>query len=247
VSVGNNRLKLYWLLNEAVPTWNSLDSLDFLSSSEHRRYEAMRFEKRKREWLLGRFTAKKILAECIADFNNINLSDMTVENEPEGAPYVVFAGRRLNLSLSISHRDQFAFCGLILEEGSSIGVDIEKIEPRSPVFVGDYFTEIEQQIVHETPREMRDKIITLIWSAKEAILKALGKGLRMDTNKVEIDSIKYENTEWCSFVAHSHLFNRNQFYGWWQLKDDYILTLGLLIRRHISDRHGNIQLVQVSL
>jgi phosphopantetheinyl transferase len=68
---------------------------------------------------------------------------------------------------------------------AEVGCDLETVEPRSPAFLADYFTDAEPNLVARTPAAMRDRVLTLLWSAKESALKALGSGLRLDTRSVD--------------------------------------------------------------
>jgi len=67
-----------------------------------------------------------------------------------------------------------------------MGCDLEIIEPRADSFVADYFTAEEQKMVAGADATDRDLRVTLLWSAKESALKALGEGLRMDTRCVAV-------------------------------------------------------------
>jgi 4'-phosphopantetheinyl transferase len=163
---------------------------DFLSASERKTYAGLRFPKRRHEWLLGRWTAKQLLQRSLERYRGLPLPAISVSADPDGAPYLSVDGEgRLPASLSISHRSGRAFCALSPGVSPSIGVDIERIEPRAAAFVNDFFTEGEAARVWASPESSRDTLVTVIWSAKEAVLKALREGLRMDTRAVEIGHV----------------------------------------------------------
>ena len=149
----------------------------------------MRFPKRRREWLLGRWTAKNLLRQCDPACAGLPLDSITVENEPAGAPYLLIqAGQRWPGSLSLSHRDDLAVCALSPEPGRSIGIDLEKVEPRSEEFILDYFTPSEIERIATCLPEQHERWVALTWSIKEALLKLAGIGLRLDTRKIELMS-----------------------------------------------------------
>jgi 4'-phosphopantetheinyl transferase len=107
-----------------------------------------------------------------------------------------------------------------------VGCDLEKIEPRSPEFLADYFTDDERNLVARTPANMRDQLLTLLWSIKESALKALCCGLRMDTrsvNAVPVDAPQAPGGEWHRLSA-AHIDGRT-FHGWWRESHDLIYTL----------------------
>jgi phosphopantetheinyl transferase len=160
---------------------------DFLSASEQRTYDTLRFPKRREEWLLGRWTAKQLLRRSLESYQGLSLSAISVRADPDGAPYLSVQGEgRLPASLSISHRAGRAVCALSPALSPSIGVDLERVEPRPRAFVEDFFTAQEAARVWACAPERRDTLVTTIWSAKEAVLKAFREGLRVDTRTVEV-------------------------------------------------------------
>lgn len=179
---------IYWHMCPAHDcAGNGATRPDFLSVSESKTYQGLRFPKRRHEWLLGRWTAKQLLQHSLAGYEGLPLDAISVANDPDGAPYLVVEGEgRLPVSLSISHRAGRAVCALSPAASPSIGVDLEHIETRAPAFVNDFFTADEAERVWTCPDPLRDTLVTVIWSAKEAVLKALREGLRLDTRAVEI-------------------------------------------------------------
>jgi hypothetical protein len=75
------------------------------------------------------------------------------------------------------------------------GIGIEQVltAPRSPwqnpyadlALVRQFFTEREATLVAEAGPAC-DEVVARIWSAKEAVLKLLGLGLRLDTREIEV-------------------------------------------------------------
>lgn len=157
-------------------------SLDWLSDAEQEVYGRLRVDKRRREWLLGRWTAKCLLRSRPA-WRHTPMPAITVAADPDGAPFYRLE-HRLPLSLSISHSQGTAFCALC--ETHVIGVDIERIEPRERAFVQDFLSATEIAQVEMCPPAWQDTLITVIWSLKESALKALRQGLRLDTRRVEV-------------------------------------------------------------
>ena len=165
----------------------------FLSVSEAARWQALRSEKRRRDWLLGRWTAKLLLQAVIQEQSGElpALSDLVIASRPDGAPCLDWPAARngRTVTLSLSHSGEVAACAAAFSPdpggaGANLGVDIEKIDQRSPRFADEYFTPAEAALVERTPDEDRDVLVTAIWSAKEAALKAVQLGLRVDTRSV---------------------------------------------------------------
>jgi 4'-phosphopantetheinyl transferase len=107
-----------------------------------------------------------------------------------------------------------------------VGCDLETIEPRSPAFLADYFTDEERDLAGRMAGADRDRVVTLLWSAKESALKALGCGLRADTRVVSAAPAGFLQTrdeQWHRLsVAHS---GGRIFCGWWRSSRDLIRTV----------------------
>lgn len=213
-----------------------------LGPSELRRLAELKIEKRRRDWLLGRWTAKHLLQSYVERQTGIRppLDALVVASDPDGAPrLIVDRGLNLqsaigNLQLSISHCDGHALCAIDSSAGSQIGADIELVEPRSPQFAEDYFTEQELAQVRAAPPAERDTVTTLIWSAKEAALKALRLGLTVDTRSVSCALAPPDGfpATWSPLtvrcVAELPGADGGALAGWWRLADTYVLTIVVL-------------------
>ena len=156
------------------------------------------------------------------------MDQILIRNIESGAPIAVDRmGRQLGV-LSISHRSGGAFCAFTPEHATQLGADLEIIEPKNKDFFGDYLTEAEMRVVDALPPEKRDLAILLAWSGKEAVFKAIGTGLRIDTRNVEIDLkplLFEEKSAGWQPLQISWLKGQSTFNGCWMMKGDFILTL----------------------
>jgi 4'-phosphopantetheinyl transferase len=118
-------------------------------------------------------------------------------------------------------------------DSTRIGADIEKVERRSQGFVEDYFTPRERDQVLAASPAARDTLTTLIWSAKEAALKALRLGLTVDTRSVSCipSAFAHIQPDWAPLRVNCGPDlpgERGQITsGWWRLWNGYVLTLAL--------------------
>ena len=204
----------------------------FLGEEERHRLAGFRFEKRRSEWLLGRWTAKRLLQRCLEGKAAPNR--LQIFNEESGQPYVVDAsGGRMSGCLSISHRAGRAFCAWISEPGVRMGADLELLETRDPIFIEDYLSAGEKALALACSGLRRDLFVTLAWSAKEAVFKALGTGLRMDTRSVEVCGLDWLVQDrpvppgWLPLEFASDVV-LEPIQGWWRLDGDLIQTIGVL-------------------
>jgi 4'-phosphopantetheinyl transferase len=173
----------YWLeQTEAdVPLSNH-----WLSAGEMSRFASLRFEKRRREWRLGRWTAKRAVASCLNIPDDVTfLTEIEIRAAASGTPEVFLFEQRANVSISLSHRTGLALCVVGLSE-PSLGCDLELVEPRDKSFLADFFTANEQNLVAQAPAEEQPALATLLWSAKESALKALHVGLRLETTCLDV-------------------------------------------------------------
>jgi 4'-phosphopantetheinyl transferase len=221
----------------------------WLSDAEYQVWSGLRFPKRRREWLLGRWAAKWLARDAVDGCRGLPPEAITVANDPDGAPYVsIRRTGRLPVSLSISHREARVFCAISssdpaavgLADGGSffctVGVDVERVERRDPAFVQDFFTPGEIRRVGQSAEPWRDVLITVMWSGKEALLKALRHGLRVDTRSVEVscaagldDGRPVPNNfrdAWSDLVVTSSLTGTGRAVGaCWAMEADYVYTL----------------------
>ena len=191
----------------------------------------MRFPKRRSEWLLGRWAAKSLI-QSIPAYHHYSLDQIEIRNTPEGAPYIQLSGENTPADcLSISHSDHFALCALAPGLDLHVGADLEKIEPRTEMFILDYFTPMERQLVDSYPAETRMIVVTLIWSAKESMLKALGVGLHWDTRMVEIREIgdlipgNANHGKWQKMQVSDLQQGNRHWAAWWQRRSNFVITL----------------------
>ena len=235
-------MKVYWLtqnLAEVPP------DDDWLSPNERAVLDTLRFPKRRAEWRLGRWTAKRALflvapTPCgwLSEFmssilnnapqgggaTNEYFSQIEIRAATDGAPEAFVNAEPLPIPLSISHRNEIGFC-VINPFGSTVGCDLEMIEPRSDDFVADYFTTEEQQRMAQAPEQDRYWLATLIWSAKESALKALRQGLRLDTRRVIVDlDMNGKNKDW-KFLSVRQPEASRTFHGWWRIDGKFVQTI----------------------
>lgn len=162
-------------------------NLDWLHPEESAFLEGLKFEKRRHDWLLGRWTAKR----CIAAFLEnegipFNPNTLAILRGPNGAPEMTFEDPVPACSLSISHRGGHAIA-VVTPGKVAIGCDIELIEPRSPAFLSDYFLEKELETLSKVPGGQKDLYANLIWCVKESVMKATGEGMRLHPRKILVE------------------------------------------------------------
>jgi 4'-phosphopantetheinyl transferase len=201
-----------------------------LTPTEQTVFAGLKSEKRRHDWLLGRWAGKSLVQRVMG--NHIPLNQIEILAADDGAPVVnllVSGGHFPPLTLSISHSADRAFCGLADEAGVRLGVDLEKIEQRTDGFVRDYFVRREIALLETTPIPYRDTITTAIWSAKEAALKAIRLGLMADPFAVCCLPQGNGKEGWCSVEIEwdESKLKRSApaLTGRWRVEDGFVLTV----------------------
>jgi 4'-phosphopantetheinyl transferase len=196
---------------------------DWLSAAERGAAAALRYPKRRTDFLLGRWTLKLAVAKVLGwpDDPDV-LARIESRPAPTGAPRLYVDGQPAGHGVSLSDRAGCAVC-LVAARAVPVGCDVELVEPRSDAFVSDYFTEAEQRLAGP-PGPLRDTAANLIWSAKESALKVMGTGLRQDTRSVEVDVTELSPPErtWSALLARTAA--GEAFPGWWRRSGTFLVT-----------------------
>ena len=207
----------------------------WLTRNERACLDSFRFEKRRRDWLLGRWTAKQAALQ-VAGLQQDDACRIEIATAADGAPQPFLDGRPFRVALSISHSNGRALCA-IGAPGAQIGCDIERIEPRGPEFADTFFTMNERGRIAAAHRDDSDALVTVTWCAKESVLKALRTGLRWDTYDVEV-SAHVDNglNHWNRIVATT--VDAGAFDGWWRTDNDSVICI---VGRDLRDQPVTVE------
>ncbi len=212
-----------------------------LSVAETAVFNTLKTEKRRRDWLLGRWTAKHLIQTVIKqeEGEELALEDFSVLAGADGAPEIncqlpivnpsTGSGQVGQWSISISHAHETAFCAVVQRPSWPLGADIEWVEPRSERFVADYFTVAEQETIAQADLDKRSLLVTAVWSAKEAALKAIHQGLKVDTRCVScLPNLTMTDDGWMPIVVQwdaMRIQNAPPLNGWWRQHKNFVLTI----------------------
>ena len=183
-----------------------------------------RVPKRRDEWRLGRWTAKLAVCEWTG---GAEPAGVEIRPRADGAPEAFVQGEPAGCVISLSHSNGRAICAAV-QAGAAVGCDIEIVEERERSFAADYFTAGEFTFVDALPDDLRALATTLVWSAKECALKAIGEGLRLDTREVEVvtSGITFDdaNPTWRRFDVVR--FSPSTTYsGWWRFDAPFVISV----------------------
>jgi len=151
----------------------------FFTAAEKEYYGGLKIEKRRRDYALGRYALKKLIAE---NFVKTDLKNIEILKSADGYPRMTVNGEESKISVSISHSNGYgAACA---SEKNAVGVDIEIVEERSKAWAEMCFTKTE------LARGQSAEYLTELWAKKEAVLKVLNIGLTAAMHQIEFDGDK---------------------------------------------------------
>jgi phosphopantetheinyl transferase len=154
-----------------------------LSRSEREHWNSMRAVlKRRLEWLLGRCAAKDAVRVLVRKHLGTALAPADIEIVPDahGKPRVEGAWTtRLGIEpgVSISHSAGTAVALAALDGHQAIGIDVETVSARIETVESVVFSPDERELLAGLPQDLRQEWALRMWCAKEAVSKALGRGI----------------------------------------------------------------------
>lgn len=157
----------------------------YLSPTEQKVFSELKTPKRQQDWLAGRIVAKRLLRErrFATEDAVIPYGAISILADPMGAPEIAIVGESLpGPRMSIAHGGGLAVAMIATQANERPGIDVEVVEKREEGFAADYFTEGEVTVARMSPDF--DRTLTVMWALKEAVLKALGIGARVDMREV---------------------------------------------------------------
>lgn len=103
-----------------------------------------------------------------------------------GKPYLTHPTESTSLHFNLSHSEEFV-CLAICRE-LCVGVDVEKQRklPDESALVHRFFHELEKEEYRKLPLSRRTEWFFGAWSSKEAILKAVGCGVSMGLEDIQL-------------------------------------------------------------
>lgn len=130
-----------------------------------------------------------------------------------------------SLSFNISHSgDAFAFA---ISDNAGLGVDIEKYnrELNFQAVVKRFFSDAESSFIFDSPDEASN-LFFLLWTRKEALLKAFGTGIISDLAQVEVHkAVNHLDRDFLSEYTDIDVFNNYFIYS--LQRSGYFLSVAL--------------------
>ncbi len=152
-------------------------NIPFLNADEISTLNRFKALKKQTEWMAGRYLLKQMVHKFF--MSGHALKNINIHYQDLGAPFV---GNHPNIAVSLSHSHAYTAAACSVNQGQTIGIDIEKISTKPDKgFLKIAFTQNERQhLAEDAARIFRH------WTIKEAYLKYIKKGFNESLHKVEV-------------------------------------------------------------
>lgn len=182
-----------WIADLTLSPQEETARFALLNADERARAERFHFALHKRRFIAARSELRKIIGTYLS------VAPETIEfiYTEHHKPHLL----NTRLQFNLSHSQDIAIFAFTLDD--AIGVDIEKIQDSYSIKVAArYFSPQENDYLSHLPDNHRCKEFYRIWATKEALVKAIGKGLSLPFSSFsvpkqeEVASITLENHDW---------------------------------------------------
>ncbi len=179
-----------WLINIKDFYEYSNEIKKSLSSEEVEKSNKIRIEKKK----LTFFLRKGITRIILSHYFNINLDEVRYDYNEYGKPFISHRDYK-NYGFNISHSKEYLFVGIVKDK--EIGVDIEKINLglNHHLLAESVFSTEEMALYNNYDDFNKLCSFYKAWVQKEAISKAIGRGIAIGFNEFSVNINPNNNEE----------------------------------------------------
>lgn len=175
-------LRVWWAQPRIDHPW-----LDHLDSVERERFHEYQRADDQARFLTGALLVRHVYAADLGiDPAAVRLDRRCTScGRPHGKVRPA-AGAQTAVAVSVSHSGRWV--AVAAYRGAAVGVDVERVDPnrRYETLERVALTERERQVLRVLPEAARRSAFIAYWARKEAVLKAVGEGLRTSPRSVEV-------------------------------------------------------------
>lgn len=174
------------------------------------------------QWIIGRLLGKIAIQQLISALTSteISLQNISIHQKRGLKPTCqIFPSQSLPIvDFSISHKKNVI---IAVAAPFRVGVDLELKRPFSNHLTQKLLTDQDLLTINSLPESIKTEfsqnlLTTFFWSCKEAVLKAIGKGLRMGFQNLHVE---YQNGQFLVRTSEN-----DQFLIYAARFDDYIIS-----------------------
>lgn len=153
-----------------------------LSADEWERAHRFRFDKHRRQYVVGRGALRTLLGGYL----DRRPEAIRFRYGPRGKPFLEAPLDAGGLEFNLSNSDELALAAFVM--GREIGVDIEFLRPMPDCeqISERFFSESEREVLREIPGPRKEETFFNCWTRKEAYLKAVGEGLAAPLDSFDV-------------------------------------------------------------
>jgi 4'-phosphopantetheinyl transferase len=154
-----------------------------LAEDEWARANRFRFDKHRRQYVVGRGALRTLLAAYLGT----RPEAVRFRYGPRGKPFLESAPESAGgLQFNLSNSEEMALVGFV--RGPEIGMDIEFLRsmPDCEQISERFFSESERQVLRGIPGRAKEEAFFNCWTRKEAYLKAVGEGLAAPLDSFDV-------------------------------------------------------------
>lgn len=194
--------------NDLISQYHILEK--YIDNNDKIEAGKFKFDKDRYTYLFCHTLLRLILSKRL----NMSPEDLLITYDSNKKPYL----QGNPLYFNISHtRDSFA---IILSEQFRVGIDLEKVDMNIDFnsLLRKSFSYQEREFILELPVESCNRFF-LLWTRKEALLKAIGSGITSDLSNIEV-------------LMKDNILNRLSF---WNITDDSVFCDHYIYSKKIFD------------
>lgn len=156
-----------------------------LAEDEWTRANRFRFDKHRRQYVVGRGALRTLLAGYLDTRPELVRFSYGPRGKPFLADDLTGSGASI-LQFNLSNSDEMALVGFV--RGVEIGVDIEFLKPMPDCeeISERFFSLSEREVLRKLSREIKEEGFFNCWTRKEAYLKAVGEGLAAPLDSFDV-------------------------------------------------------------
>ena len=153
-----------------------------LSEDEWERARRFRFDKHRRQYVVGRGALRTLLGAYLG----IDPKAVRFTYGPRGKPFLASPLDARGLHFNLSNSDELALVGFVL--GRELGVDVEFLRQMNDCeeIAERFFSESERKVLRTIPFPTKQEAFFNCWTRKEAYLKAVGEGLAAPLDSFDV-------------------------------------------------------------
>jgi 4'-phosphopantetheinyl transferase len=154
-----------------------------LSADEWERADRFRFDKHRRQYVVGRGALRTLLAAYLGSGRP---EAIRFRYGPRGKPFLEPPLDAGGLEFNLSNSDELALAAFVL--GREIGVDVEFLRsmPDCEQISERFFSASEREVLRGIPVSRKEETFFNCWTRKEAYLKAVGEGLAAPLDSFDV-------------------------------------------------------------